>query len=335
MKHLTTARALVCAVALSACSSVVVGPSTDASVDGAPLVDASVTEVSDAGAPRCASGLTQCNASCVDTAINPFHCGACNARCGASRECSDGRCAERCDAPLTRCATACSDLTRDPSHCGSCGRVCPAGSTCEGGSCRAPPLVHYVATTDTQVEASWVDACAAAPHRNEVVNTDDNSAIVPLAFVFPFWGVTLREGAPINVCSNGWIGLDGMPNSSLSGVIPQPAAPNAVIAAQWVDLVTTASGVCVATVGSAPSRRMAFEWSDATYFGDGATRTTFEIVLDEDGTIELLYRALPGAHASTIGIEDSSGFNGLSLCGGVGATCPRTSGTRVRLVPTR
>ncbi len=332
MSHTTTARALALAASLSGCSSVVVGASSDASVDRGPTSD---TIIVDAVTGECTPGLIRCGAICVDPAINPFHCGACRARCNSTSECTDGRCVERCDAPLVRCGGACTDVATSQANCGACGAPCAADTTCRGGVCLRSPVVQYASIVDSHADASWVEACSAAGHRNVLVSVDDSALTVPSEFAFPFWGSTLPEGAPIVVCSNGWIGLDGLVNSSLNGVIPQPTQPNALVAAHWTDIVTRESGVCVATVGAAPSRRMVFEWSDVTYFGDGATRITFEIALVEDGTIELLYRTLSGMRSAEVGIEDPSGYWGASLCRDAGPACPRASNTRVRLVPSR
>lgn len=107
-----------------------------------------------------------------------------------------------------------------------------------------------------------------------------------------------------------------------------------MVAAHWTDVVTDSAGVCVATVGAAPSRRFVVEWPGVRYFNDsGGARVTFEIVLEETtGVINLLYPTL-AARQATAGVENFDGSDGVSLCSPPGAPCPLTSGSRVRLTP--
>jgi len=42
--------------------------------------------------PTCAAGLSPCNGVCVDTTLDPSHCGSCSNGCPASQSCSGGTC---------------------------------------------------------------------------------------------------------------------------------------------------------------------------------------------------------------------------------------------------
>jgi hypothetical protein len=208
------------------------------------------------------------------------------------------------------------------------------------GRCRGPSSFVYNTVLDNDAEASRVRACDRAGAMRVLANVDDDSIRVPLVFPFTFWGTRLEPGAPINISTNGFISLDGVRASPTSGSIPMEGAPDGVIAAYWTDIVTTATGVCTAVVDAAPARRFAIEWRDAVYFSNRGVNVSVEMVLHENGgVIEFLYPSLMTSMAprtATVGVESLDGLDGLSLCTNpTGAGCPRTSGQRVTLRPSR
>jgi hypothetical protein len=114
-------------------------------------------DMGDGGA--CDPGLERCGDLCVDTRLDPVHCGACDRTCDlhqAIAGCSDGACVvESCHAGYcdldgvasTGCETE-VDLGVDPSHCGACGRSC-SSERCVDGACATRVLVtSFGATTD-------------------------------------------------------------------------------------------------------------------------------------------------------------------------------------------
>ncbi len=92
-----------------------------------------VTGVVDA-ALSCDVG-TACNGSCVDTATDPTHCGACGNRCGAGMACVAGACAASCPTGQIVCNGVCATLATDRQNCGACGTACAAGQVCTAGVC--------------------------------------------------------------------------------------------------------------------------------------------------------------------------------------------------------
>ncbi len=102
----------------------------------------------------CASGLTMCGSSCVDTRVSVSNCGGCGRMCparpNASASCAGGTCGIVCNTNFGNCdgdlMNGCeTDLRISTRHCGGCGRGCPSGehstpvcsmSTC-GLSCSA------------------------------------------------------------------------------------------------------------------------------------------------------------------------------------------------------
>ncbi len=186
--------------------------------------------------------------------------------------------------------------------------------------------------TDPPAEVTFVDACAAPGARRVLQNVDDSQVTDVVPFPFRYWGNIV---AAVNITSNGFINFDGVSAASTSGLIPDRGTPNGVVAAYWLDLLTRDTGVCIATVGVAPSRQFVVEWDDASYYPTRTGNLTFEIVLNEGtNTIDMLYRAL-GTTASgvTLGLETVDGTDGAVLCSGSTA-CPVATGTRFRWVPT-
>ncbi len=78
----------------------------------------------------CPEGLTRCGGACVDTAVDPTHCGICDMACpgaeGGAPTCVDGRCADPCPGAIEACGGVCVDVRVEVEHCGDCGQVCRA-----------------------------------------------------------------------------------------------------------------------------------------------------------------------------------------------------------------
>jgi hypothetical protein len=97
------------------------------------------------GPPPCWNpGESACGSTCVDTATDEKHCGACDHACAAGATCCAGQCVDsssdknNCGACGVSCTGLCCDGTckdSDVNNCGTCGHVCPviAGSGGTGG----------------------------------------------------------------------------------------------------------------------------------------------------------------------------------------------------------
>ncbi|WP_437736311.1 MXAN_6577-like cysteine-rich protein [Sorangium sp. So ce1335] len=79
--------------------------------------------------------MQRCDGVCVDTRVDPNHCGKCGQQCEPGRACAGALCLRACVEGLTECGDACVDLDADPQHCGRCGNACDPGQPCEAGSC--------------------------------------------------------------------------------------------------------------------------------------------------------------------------------------------------------
>lgn len=100
-----------------------------------------VEPVGDVVAPRpggggCGEGFTDCSGVCVDTAVDPDHCGGCGIMCAGDEVCSEGGCtAGGCPDGTTMCSRSCVDTQTNETHCGGCDMPCPDGASCFEGSC--------------------------------------------------------------------------------------------------------------------------------------------------------------------------------------------------------
>ena len=240
-----------------------------------------------------------------------------------------------CTAPEVDCGGACVNVQTSAANCGACGAVCAAGQSCVAGAC-ASAAGGY---TRTSPSIAWVDVCALpAATRIYADPVDDVATVVALPFTnFLYWG---RRASSVNIATNGFISLDGVMDYSTGGTIPEATAPNATVAAWWVDLLTPINSICYATTGSTGARSFIVQWSAVNYFSSRAGALTFQVRLNESGnTIDLLYNSLtapPTGYFPAVGLENWDGTRAESVCAGYTAmtTCSTvTSGARFRFTP--
>src|SRR5690606_277036 len=100
---------------------------------------------------ECRAPAVECGGACVDTRVDPSHCGACGVGCESPDfgvgVCVEGNCTFQCVSPLYadcdgKAANGCETyLPADPAHCGACGQACPDYSAlhrvavCSSGAC--------------------------------------------------------------------------------------------------------------------------------------------------------------------------------------------------------
>ncbi|MBK6533684.1 MAG: hypothetical protein IPF99_30085 [Deltaproteobacteria bacterium] len=121
-----------------------VGAPTDRQppADTGAVVDASTAEDTMTMA-ECPAGQQRCGETCLDTATDARHCGACGTVCpsiaGGSATCAAGACGVTCAAGRTMCqvnaTTVCADVMTDAAHCGACGTACGTDEACRAGQC--------------------------------------------------------------------------------------------------------------------------------------------------------------------------------------------------------
>jgi hypothetical protein len=142
---------------------------------------------------------------------------------------------------------------------------------------------------------------------------DQVSPAVPLGFTFNFYDVDYTD---VYVSSNGFVTfLAGSSSGCCSGqLLPNPAAPNGLIAGWWDDLNPTAGGtIQYQMMGQEPSRYLIVQFTDVPHYSSG-NPVTFQYKLFEgSNNVEVHYQAAPNDGSShSAGIENESGTDGLS-----------------------
>ncbi len=278
----------------------------------------------------CPTGLSLCGSFCRNTQNDPQNCGGCGMGCPSDRTCSAGTCVAPCPTGQGLCGGVCTDLQSNNANCGACGRTCISGQFCAAGNCIGGP--RYTRSNSME---PFVQACSTAGNTRVLSSQDDGTTTFAAPFPLRFWG-SLLTAPRVTVSTNGWISPTHADTgiAYLTGTIPSSSSPNGVIAAQWRDLETGPSGICVVTTGTSPNRRWIFQWANARYYADTGSSLDFEIVLHETtGVIDLLYSTMTGAQSSTVGIENSTGTIGLGGCEDGTTTCTTPSNTRIRFTP--
>jgi hypothetical protein len=179
-------------------------------------------------------------------------------------------------------------------------------------------------TYDDTIPFNWT----SAPTGNGIIGGDDFShgpvSIGNGEFTFPFYG---QNYSTLFIGSNGILTFDQGSCCDYGGItIPNIGAPNNFIAPFLEDLVIgdpyNTGAIWYATGGSAPERYFIAEWRDVTTIA-GSDPFSFEVLLYENGDILVQYQSLPAAYYSTVGIENSTGDDGLGYqVGGTGLSAP-------------
>ena len=170
----------------------------------------------------------------------------------------------------------------------------------------------YGYTWSDDVPFNWIDATSGT---NTGISGDDVTGLVNIGFPFKFYEQIWTEAY---ISTNGFLAFDNDRHGCCGGYsIPLSAPPNNIIAPWWQDLIIgTHSGSAIYTLngGTAPNRFFVVEWYRATEFRNRAADRTFAIILHENGDIVMQYEDMIGPQGgilSTIGIEDSRGYDGL------------------------
>ena len=178
-------------------------------------------------------------------------------------------------------------------------------------------------TYDDTVPFNWISASTDSGL------ADDDAASSPfnIGFDFPFYGLNYSE---LYFTTNGLITFNTFQSLcctlGASG-IPDPALPNSYIAPFWDDLVVgspdNSGGIYYEQGGTAPDRYLVLEWRDVTTYA-GSDPFSFEAILYENGDILIQHQSLPAEYYSTVGIENSTGDDGLSYqLGDSGLSSPK------------
>lgn len=144
---------------------------------------------------------------------------------------------------------------------------------------------------------------------------DDATAAVTLPFTFSFYGQNYTSAY---ISTNGVLGFGTASTAYSNANLPNTATPNAAIYPLWDDLYVDASAsVRRQTLGTAPNRQFVVEWRNIRFFSDSTRRVKFEVILNENGNVQIQYGDIDSAStleqgdSATTGIENAAGTIGL------------------------
>jgi hypothetical protein len=153
----------------------------------------------------------------------------------------------------------------------------------------------------------WTDIRNTGTLLTTISNCDDCYQAQALSFEFPFYG---NDFSSIYVSSNGYITF-GAGNSSLSNyALPSTSMPPNLVAAYFDDLDTRRTGdIYFQDFGN----RAVVQFTNvAPYSGSGTL--TYQMVLEENGTILFYYNTLTASLTSTTaGIQNGTQNDGLTV----------------------
>ena len=107
----------------------------------------------------------------------------------------------------------------------------------------------------------------------------------------------------------------GVASSASNQNLPDPTAPNNIIAPFWTDLNLGAGGNWyVAVLNAGPNQFTVYEWEDVPLFGDLTNRYTFQVWVQNgpSGNIWVTYAQLGDVSGATVGVENDTGSLGSS-----------------------
>jgi hypothetical protein len=165
----------------------------------------------------------------------------------------------------------------------------------------------------TATTYSWVEINSTGTNLN--LTDDSNSGPQSLGFTFPFYGNNYTD---VYVGSNGFVSFGaGSPSLSNQCGLPNSGTPNNLIAAVWDDLLPSGTNnaffQAFSTCPVGPATACAIvEYSNVSYYSGGGS-VTAEVILYPSGHILIQFNNV-GQHgsASTTGIENSAGTDGLT-----------------------
>ena len=153
---------------------------------------------------------------------------------------------------------------------------------------------------------NWVEISSTGT----LLGHDDEAVYGPynLGFDFSFYGNTFDS---IRVSSNGWLSFTSGNLVYNNQGIPDSAQPNNMIAAFWDDLDPEISGDIYYLEDEA-NNRFIVQYDDVHSYTSGS-HETFQIILNNDGSIVCQYKIVEDPTGCTVGIEDSVGADGLQV----------------------
>ena len=167
-----------------------------------------------------------------------------------------------------------------------------------------------------KIESNLRDLTTHESNVSLTLGDDDVNGPIPLPFPFLFYGVFVAE---VYISSNGFISFSSGQGYGCceGGQIPNPLAPNNIIAGFWEDLNPNKGGsIGHTTIGTTGEREFVVEFKEVPHFFNESP-LTFQIILHEgSNNIELQYGTATGDSDPlpfTVGIENDDGTIGMQI----------------------
>jgi hypothetical protein len=168
-----------------------------------------------------------------------------------------------------------------------------------------PDLDGWMWTDDEQPGGpafEWVDTSAGTVL---AAGDDESLGPFPLPFPFEFRGV-VRDS--VRVGTDGFLTFGDPDPAHRNQGIPDPAAPNGLVAPFWTDLDPGLGGEIRLLPGP---DRWVVEFDRVPHFGRADVTETFQVELDAAGDIHFRYADVGDGSVCTVGLEDDAGNDGL------------------------
>ena len=186
------------------------------------------------------------------------------------------------------------------------------------------PATYTLSTSGDAFEDISATGTALVP--SGMGDLDEGFQSVPLGFTASVYGTPHTTGF---VSTNGFVSFDAGFEAFLNGTIPSAATPNAAIYGLWDDLdARTQGSIKYQTLGTpGTDARFIAQWTNVPQYITVGSSNTFQIVLFENGNVQLRYGTIDAENASgdyTIGIENQAGTAAVSTPGAGLGTGSRT-----------
>lgn len=137
-------------------------------------------------------------------------------------------------------------------------------------------------------------------------NFDDGYAFLEASNGVTFYS---QSHIDINISVNGFLTFVSAPTEPgyVNQVLGDPTGPNNVIAPLWDDYILGDKGKVYAW-DDWQNGRVIIEWKNVVRIDDtSAAPYTFEVILNQDGTIRFMYKDVPTGGTATVGVENEDG----------------------------
>jgi hypothetical protein len=199
-----------------------------------------------------------------------------------------------------------------PTECVRAFKAFPLGSNFSAQAQNAQPTAAggpdgFGYTYEDTVSYSWISASTDSG----LTGDDEFTGPINIGFDFPFYGMPQSQ---LYFSTNGLITFGtGIWEWSGPG-IPNDTNPNSFIAPFWDDLRVgspdNSGAVYFSTGGDGSDHYFVVEWRNVQSYSGNAP-FSFEAILHENGDIVFQYQSLPGSYWPSVGLEDSTGYDGL------------------------